>query len=492
MNYRTLFLKTYVAFLMTLVLVSVSFANVTVTGTTTESTEGEITSFGFNNPTVVSGLEILVESGGSYSDTEDLAHTELHQLRFNVEDIDGFEHLDVYAVLYRSDTKTTDSGLALQYLNSGVSDEALVIRWISPERSIYLSGLASAENVFNYPINSGVDNFLVKSGSTPLIDSYNSGMSDFFAPSAFNAQTNVTWAVNSGTDPVDSVELKSGIVTVFNDDNTFNSSGFRTIQRDVTIDIIMSKVAPSSGVWNYAIFLFDRLQQETTTTKTGTVVTQHIDNTIPYETLFYGEISVLAGSTVEFSGVAAGGDFTNSSGTVLARFISNGRYKQSFSSDTTWLPNVVTAGLPQFAYLVSASGLLQDNDDSEFLTTEGNRFALKALRTTIATAQSQEETTPVDLLLNLTDQEQVPSSGVNALTGDTTIYAQSRDGYSAKSSLSREIAFAEATNELGVESNFKFQVKLSPVFQTNHVSGGVVQTTQYTGQIRLLIENKVG
>ena len=488
MNYRTLFLKTYVAFLMTLVLVSVSFANVTVSGNTEDSTEGEITSFGFNNPTVVSGLRIMVESGlnsGNFEENTSLSRATKHQLQFDIEDIDGFDHLDVYVVLYKSDTKTNDSGLAIQYLNSGVSDEALVLRWISPERSIYLSGLTlpPTDETFLFTLTSGIDNFLVKSGTEPLLNSYNSGINEFFTSGVFNDQSLVTWNIDNTPD---SVVSKSGIVSVYSG-TTVDSSGVRAIKRQVTIPITISKVLPQSGVLNYAVIAYDRLQQETSTTKTGEVFGYHVDNQISYGVQFYGEIDIdTVDPTVVFSGVQAGsGLFQQSEGIITATFISNNIYKQSFSSDTTWVPNVVTQGLPQFAYLVPASGLIGGNthDPNEFLISEGNRFALRALRETIA--GNGPATDPVDLLLitaGEANDDVVLSSGAGQ-------YAQTRTSYSAGPSKDSVIAQADPTNELGVVSTFRFEIKLSSVFQTNHVINGQVQTTQYTGTIRLLISN---
>jgi hypothetical protein len=478
---------------MTLVLVSVSFANVTVSGNTEGSTDGEITSFGYNNPTVVSGLRILEESGTSnFITTTSLSRASDHQLLFEVRDVDGFDHLDVYVVLYKSDTKTNDSGLALQYLNSGVSDNALVIRWIAPERSVYLSGLTPTET-FLFPIESGVDNFLVKSGSTTLVDSYNSGIEDFKTSGLFNGipDSQSTWNIDAT--PASS-GVESGVVNVYSG-ATILSSGVRVIKREVTIPITISKVLPQSGVLNYAIFLFDRLQQETSTTKTGVVDVQHLDNGISYQVQFFGEIQIAEPRSVVFSGVEAGSGFKQSSGVITATFISNALYKQSFSADTTWLPDVVTTGLPQFAYLIPNSGFLGvnglttsgTNDPGDHLRSEGNRFALNAFRESIETIRSDvnEQTSAVDLLLPVDEgvlDEVIESSG--------TVYAQTRTGtYTPKPSSNRVISQANPTSELGVISTFRFEIRLSPVFQTNYVENGVVKTTIFTGSIRLLISN---
>jgi hypothetical protein len=480
MNYRTLFLKTYVAFLMTLVLVSVSFANVTVRGATTDDTTGEITSFGFNNPTDVSGLRLLESGAGSFTVTTTLSRAFRQQLQFEVEDVDGFDHLDVYVVIYKHSEKTTDSGIALQHLNSGVSDNALVLRWIAPERSVYLSGL-TPEETFNFTLTSGIDNFLVKSGSTPLVNSYNSGISDFVTSGLFNAipDTLSTWSIDAT--PA-STELKSGVVSVYND-NTVESSGVRVIKRLVQVNFQISKVLPQLGALNYAVIVYDRLQQETSTTKTGAVYSYHADNLQDYDVQFYGEIDITSDNTVEFSGVQAGsGNFQLSEELITANFISNGAYRQSFSSDTTWRPNVVTAGLPNFAYLVPASGLLSGNDPTDALREQGNRFALRAFRDQLNGQGSAS--TPVDLLLD------VDGDNIGKVIPSTSgVYAQSRTDYAPLPSKDRIIETASPTSEPGISSTFRFEIKLSPVFQTNHVLNGVVTTTEYTGSIRLLITN---
>jgi hypothetical protein len=493
MNYRTLFLKTYVAFLMTLVLVSVSFANVTVSGTTQGNTDGEITSFGFNNPTDVSGL-ILLQSGAgaqSFTETTSLTRAARQQLQFEVRDIDGFDHLDVYVVIYKSDNKTVDSGIALQHLNSGVSDDALVLRWIAPERSVYLSGLFPDET-FNFTLTSGVDNFLVKSGSTPLVNSYNSGISDFVTSGLFNGIPNTlsTWSIDATPE---STEIESGVVSVYNGENV-TSSGVRVIKRLVTVNFQISKVLPRVGSLNYAVIVYDRLQQETSTTKTGEVYAYHADNAVDYDVQFYGEISIDEPNDVVFSGVAAGSGFKQSEGLITATFISNDSYKQSFSADTTWLPDVVTTGLPEFAFLIPNSGLQGvvgltvkgTNDPDDHLRNQGNRFALNALRNSIETLRddSAGATEPVDLLLFNTGDEidKVISSSSGA------VYVDDRSA-TPKSSSDREIAQANSTSEPGIVSTFRFEIRLSPVFQTNYVENGVVKTTVFTGSIRLLISN---
>jgi hypothetical protein len=461
----------------TVTVVSIVSQSVTVQGTG-DAVDGEITSFGYNNPTDVSGLTIF-SSGGS-QDVGTLSRIGDFELNFKIYDIDGFRHLDVYVVLYNDDKSSENddagSGLTLDYINSGVQDNALVIRWLAPERSTYLSGLSDS---FSFPIDSGNDNFLVKSGTSGIGEFYASGLSDFVRPVDFNAQSDVTWVVYSGISTI----TKSGVVSTFDASGVEQTSGTRVLQRDVTIPIRMSKVAPSSGVWNYAVYVFDRLQQEITTSKTG-IVEPHIARADDsYDNQWYGEISVLANSGIIFPTVEAGsGNFTNSSGVISVNFISNGRYSQLVSSDTTWEPNAVVPGRPRFAYLVPNSGLtVPDGDDISVLNVQGNRFALQAKRVSIAGVNNDSPTTPVNVVL---------SSGARLVPeNDDSNYITTR-GTTANTSKIEEIATADGTTEFGVLSTFDFQIKLSSVFQTIHsVEGGPDETTVYRGNIQIGISN---
>ena len=476
MNYRTLFHKTYLAFMLvfTVTVVSIVSQSVTVQGTG-DAVDGEITTFGYNNPTAASGLTIF--SSGASSNVSALSRIGDFELNFKVFDIDGFRHLDVYVVLYHEGESSSndDSGLTLAYINSGVKDNALVIRWLAPERSLYLSGLG---DTFDFPIDSGIDNFLVKSGTESIGDFYGSGVEDFVRPADFNNQSDVSWVVYSGTSTI----TDSGLVRIFDNSGVETSSGNRVIQRDVTIPIKMSKVAPSSGVWNYAVYIFDRLQQEITTSNTGVVEPLIVRAAGSYNNEWYGEISVFENSGIIFPTVEAGsGNFTRSSGVISVNFISNGRYSQLVSSDTTWKPNATVPGRPDFAYLIPGSGLTDpEADDQVVLNAEGNRFVLQARRVSIVGGNASGD---VNIVL---------SSGTRLVPGnDDSNYVTSRSATAKTSSIS-EIATADATNELGVVSTFDFQIKLSPVFQTIHSIDGVDQTTIYTGNIQLGVSNATG
>jgi hypothetical protein len=436
-----------------------------------EEVDGSITSFGYNNPTEISGLSIFSSGNVGSGNVATLSRIGDFNLNFNVYDIDGFRHLDVYVVLYNDGVRNLDSGVTATYINSGVRDNALVIRWLAPERALYLSGLTED---YEFAIDSNEDNFLVKSGTEALDSFYSSGLEDFVTPTEFNAQENVSWVVYSGS----SVVTDSGTVSVFNASGVETSSGNRVLRRNVTIPIKMSKVAPTSGVWNYAVYVFDRLQQEITQPKTNIVEPHYLRATTDYTNQWYGEIEVDQNSLVQFPSVQAGSGFSRSSGVITVRFTSNGEYSQLVNTDTTWQPNSIVPGRPLHAYLVPSSGL---TSNESLLTSQGNRFALQARRVTLAGDGSA--TTDVDLVLDNV-AELVPA----ATSVNSGIYMFTRTGDPIQSKIV-EISTAPLTTEIGVVSTFDFQIRLSRVFQTIHAVNDTEQTTIYTGNIYLGISN---
>jgi hypothetical protein len=479
MKATTAFRKTLIAFLTVLTLTGFSFTGIAVSGTgsTNGSAEGEITSFGYNNPTIISGLSI--QSGNVQIAAGDLTRANNFNLVFNVEDIDGFDHLDVYVVLYNTDPKNASSGITKTFINSGVSDDALVVRWFSPERSTYLSGLTSTGETFAFgpDITSGQDNFLVKSGANPLDGFYSSGLADFVSTTDFNAQTNVTWVVGASSSTV----KKSGLVTQFDEDGNEEFSGLRNIKREVSINFTMSKVAPSAGIWNYAVYVYDRLQQEIDLSNTTEVFEFIERDTVEYVNQFYGEIQITAGNEIFFSGVQAGAaGFFESSGVVTALFIANGDYNQQVKSSTTWRPNVVVAGLLDQAYLIANSGFLPESVGNELLALEGNRFALQAYRVTLS--GTGPVTSAVDILPFGTSGDVLPKND--------DAYAANR-GATLILGPDAIIADDSPTTEAGAVSTFKFQIRLSEVFQTQYRDvNGVMQTTIFTGTLQLIVANK--
>lgn len=474
MNYRTMFQKTYLAFLMVFMFTVVSLVGlqVTVQGSG-EEVDGSITSFGYNNPTEISGLSIF--ESGLTTNVSELSRIDDFELNFNVYDIDGFRHLDVYIVLYNTATRNDDSGVTSTFINSGVKDNALVIRWLAPERALYLSGLTvDAGETFAFPIDSGIDNFLVKSGTSGLDTFYSSDIADFVRPTDFNNQSDVTWVVYSGSSEI----TDSGLVSVYDASGVETSSGNRVLRRNVTIPIKLSKVAPSPGVWNYAVYVYDRLQQEISQPKTDVVEPHYLRANDDYTNQWYGEIDVQEGAFIEFPTVEAGSGFSQSSGVVSVLFVSNGTYSQLVNADTTWKPNATVPGRPIFAYLINSSGFTGSDGTEGTLGTEGNRFSLQANRVSINGVNDSDNF--VDLVLN-------SGAGLVPPRNDGS-YAQARED-SAVSSKIVQIETASGTTEAGINSTFNFQIKLSRVFQTVHSIDEAEQTTIYTGNIQLGISN---
>ena len=374
----------------------------------------------------------------------------------------------------------TSSGAIIDAIDSGVTDSALVVRWLSKERSEYLSGLS--DTTFAFPIASGVDNFLVKSGTSVInINSFNSGVEDFNTTTSFNAQPNVTWEVDqsnvlSGVSTV----LQSGVVNVFDEgSNTPTSSGVRNIKYQVQIPFKLSKVAPSSGVWNVGIMVHDRLQQEIAIPRTDVVEDHYAFALGGYGNQWYGEVSIVSqDDKISFTNVAAGSGFqlADQSGVtsgIQVRFISNGTYNQQVQSDTTWNPTTTIPTRPAFAYLVFNSGLEVTSGDSlGRLDGEGNRFALQARRLLIEGDNGDDPTDFVDIL-----PAAVPTSNDDLipLKTDEDIYrladANQVPQDEAKASVIRPISSAEGTTEAGVVSTFEFQLRLSAVFQKTTYNG---------------------
>jgi hypothetical protein len=473
MNRRNLFLKTYTAFLTVMMITGFSLQQ-PVVESSTPPIDGSLSSFGYNNPATISGVKILdsnaVELGGSDS----LERLSDFIIEFDVFDIDGFTHLDVYVALYNNNSSTAnaDSGLLDVVINSGVNDNALVFRWIAPERSVYLSGLAETDP-FDFSFESGVSSFLVKSGTTPLVvNSFNSGIEDFVSTSGFNARTDLTWEVTtSGLNTASGLVIQSGTVNTFSG-TTVIASGTRNIGYRVQVPFKMSKVAPSSGVWNLGVVVYDRLQQEIDAPRTDLIEIQHQWATRAFANQWYGEVSILANSgldtVIRFTDVQAGsGAFQTSDSGVTVRFTSNGNYNQQVQADTTWNPAQTFPNRVNFAYLVPSSGLsggnLSDSTQQGRLDSEGNRFALQARR--LSLANDSGITTYEDIII--ASEEMIPAITISGL------YRQDTNPNNLKASLIRTIAPDAGTDEQGILAEFDFALKLSPVFQNTVYSGGI-------------------
>jgi hypothetical protein len=486
MRVKVVLQKVYVAFVL-LVLLTIQVSMPVVNAN--DEIDGSVRSYGFNNETVISNIVIINNAGTIISSgigSNSLTRTSEFKIRFDVYDLDGFDHLDVYVAFFNTNAsdRDTQSGVLATAINSGVEDRGFVLRWMAPERSIYLSGLASGiSETFEFDIISGESNFFVKSGVSSINSAtYNSGIVDFESPTAFNLNESVTWEVTSGVAPV-AVVAESGVVNYFDT----STSGVRNIKYTVTIPFKLSKVAPSSGVWNVGVMVHDRLQQEITEERTDILVDKYAFAPEFYENQWYGEVSIEGNSGITFLDVAAGAGFqmADQSGLtsgIQVRFISNGTYKQQVNSDTTWEPSVTVPNRPAFAYLVSNSGLERLTQyDRDALDTFGNRFAIQARRFAISgseAAQAWVNVDPFEITGNTVDF--VPAAG------DSEIYNQADENQvpigPAEASQIGTISTADGTNEVGVVSVFEFQLRLSSVFQN----------TTYSGNLSIGVSNALG
>ena len=481
--------KVYFAFIAMLLMTGVSLVN-NVEATATPPIDGSVTSFGFNNPTIISGVVITdtdgIEIRSGVVGNADLTRLDDFILQFDVYDIDGFSNLDVYVVLFNTDSSSveTESGVMLTAINSGVNDRGLVIRWIAPERGAYLSGLTET---FEFPVNSGSDTFLVKSGITPISSgTYNSGVVDFVSTSDFNNLASVTWTVDSYSTSGTSTVLQSGVVNNFD----AGTSGIRNIQYRVTIPFKMSKVAPSSGVWNVGVMVHDKLQQEIPEPKTDEIV-KHFGFSPAYYNQWYGEVSIVGNSGISFTNVLAGSGFqsVDQSGVtsgIQVRFTSNGTYNQQIQSDTTWRPAVTNPARPAFAYLVFNSGLdATSGDDKDRLDQQGNRFALQARRIKLGDEGETLSAEWVEIVPFEPTVDNINNSGLVPNKDDLSLYQEADANQvpigSPRSSRIGPINFAEGTTEVGVVSIFEFQLRLSSVFQN----------TTYRGKLTIGVSNVI-
>jgi hypothetical protein len=506
MNYKALFQKLYVVLVVLLAVVVHLAEPIEVEATTGDASGtagGEIQSFGFNNPTIISGVQIMDASGvnviTSGADSVSLTRLQEFVLQFDVYDLDGFSHLDVYIALFNLDSASamTDSGVLDAVIDSGLSDTSLVIRWMAPERSLYLSGLSSGiEETFEFPIISGQDNFYVKSGISPINSgTYNSGLTDFIDPSVVSGA--VTWEVASGLlfGAARSSVLQSGVFNEFDGSGTtVINSGVLNFQYRVQIPIRLSKVAPSSGVWNLGVMIHDRLQQEIDTPRTDDLVKTDAFAPTFYKNQWYGEVSIVtANPAVNFGIVRAGSadrSISLQSGLegIEFRFISNGAFNQQATTDSTWVPSVTVPNRPQFAYLVSSSGL---NSNDGFLVNvgEGNRFSIEVRRTVHI---GVEETGNAFVsILPKTDDTYIASNAVPARSS-STIYRLNREGNNSAQiqGLIGTISTGDdRTSEVGITSQFEFGLRLSPLFLTTSTTG---QTIMYSGNISIGISNEAG
>jgi hypothetical protein len=345
-----------------------------------------------------------------------------------------------------------------------------------------LSGLVASGVTYAFDITSGVDNVLVKSGTSTIDENtFNSGITDFETPAVFNAITGITWETASGVTSFSSV-LQSGLVTTLSGTEVVDS-GVRNLKYRVSIPFILSKVAPSSGVWNVGVMVHDRLQQEVETARTDEVVTYHVYASEPYENQFYGEVEILGPTAISFTNVIAGSSgfqTSDQSGLqgVQVRFISNGVYNQSVQTDSTWTPLNRLNLFPEFAYLTANSGLDVTNGDDKIELDKGNRFGLQARRTELGSS-SELSNDFVDVL----PKEGSDNARLVVSSPESGVYRQSLTGNNSAviESIIALMEVDQPTNEDGRNARFEFGLRLSEVFQN----------TTYNGNIQIGITNNI-
>jgi hypothetical protein len=399
---------------------------------------GSFTVTGSNSPTQISNMRITDLSGveiASGLSNEALTRLNQYLIEFEISDLDGLDHVDVYVALYNTNSsvkETTSSGL-IDAITSGVTTQSLVMRWLSPERSTYLETLDSG--VFT----AGATDVLVRiDESIDIVASPPAGISGTLSPTNFNDLTNFSWIVPTDI-PVGATELQSGI-------------SYR-----VTIPFQMSKVAPSSGVWNLGVQVFDRLQTEIDEPRSDQIfISTHL-STNDYGNSWYGEVSVVGSGTVTFPVVPTSTfQLAIQSGTaaVEVRFLANGPFQQEFLTDSTWS---TASGV--LAYLIADSGL---SEDDNIIQTEGNRFALQVRRNELN--DDPDVTGFVDLVPK--------SSGVVPLSTDDA-YFQEGDATPKESQKAMVASFMSSTSEAGITSRFEFQIRRSDKFLNGTYNGNI-------------------
>jgi hypothetical protein len=245
----------------------------------------------------------------------------------------------------------------------------------------------------------------------------------------------------------------------------------------------MSKVAPSSGVWNLVIMVHDRLQQEIIGERTNVMVDTYKYAPAFYRNQWYGEVLIVGGNTVTFTNVEAGSGFQTSDQSgeargIQVRFTSNGTYNQTVTSDTTWIPAVTIPTRPIYAYLVFNSGFAAANGTAAriLLDEEGNRFSLGARRIKLG-----GDATNLDALFVEIFPTDVPAEVDFILPLNNPAYRPVTGSNSSISSKSSDVNQALGTDEFGVVSIFEFQLRLSPV----------VQNTTYSGNLSIGVSNAI-
>ena len=400
------------------------------------STPSEFTSAGFNNPTVVTDLVISQTTGDAIKETSLVPQSD-YFINATIQDFDGFTHLDIYFVVFYSETEELTSAEVNETIDQGVSAESFVIRYFTPERSTYLMTAPSV--LTDMTIITAVDNYMVKDGSTPVDLSGVSDHQDYTSLSLFNAKPEHTWSLISGDSTITGTELVGAVPTAY--------------KRDVSIAFTTSKVAPqSTGDWHVAVVTYDRYQMEIPEPNSQELsIGSQVDH--GYNMAFYGEIQLEPGQQIEFDRVLRGLDtWTDSSTGVMVRYIANGTFTRTATADVRWDATLLDA--------VSDDPWAELHDPLSVDETK-QHFYLQVLRDAGVNYTNLEIKDDAAFATSST-----PIAILPALETDYTIADLQSMTSSVESNVGR-------TSELGQLTPFLFQIKLSPAFQNATYAGNM-------------------
>lgn len=401
------------------------------------TTPGEFTSAGFNNPTVITDLVVSKTTGDAIKDIS-LVPQSTYYMNATIQDYDGFTHLDIYFVVFFSDAAEITSSLVKEKIDQGVTEESFVVRYFTPERSTYLMTAPSV--LTDMTIITAVDNYMVKDGSTAVDLSGVSDHQDYTSLLLFNAKSEHTWSLISGSATVTATELVNAVEMPH--------------ERDVSIEFITSKVAPqSTGKWHVAVVTYDRYQMEIPEPNSQELYVYSLFDS-GYSMAFYGEIQLDSGQQIQFNRVLRGLDtWSDSSTGVMVRYVANGAFTRTATADVRW------DATSQDAFSEEPWAELHDPISVD-LTRQ--YFYLQVLR--------DQGANYADLLEIRNDAAfATPSTPIAILPALGTDYATNN----VQSMTSNVESNVVRTSELGQLTPFLFQIKLSPTFQNATYNGNM-------------------
>ena len=400
------------------------------------TTPSEFTSTGFNNPTIITDMVLSQTTGDAIKETS-LVPQSTFYLNATIQDCDGFTYQDIYFVVFHSDATEITSAIINEKINQGVTPDSFVVRYLSPERSTYLSTAPIV--LTGMTIITAVDNFMVKVGSTPVDTNGISDHSDYTSMLLFNAMTDHTWSLVSADAIVTKTDLVEAVPVAY--------------ERDLSIGFTPSKVAvQATGEWHVAVVVYDRFQMESPEPIANELdVFSEIDS--GYNMAFYGEIQLEAGQKIQFDRVVRGEDtWTDSNTGVLVRYIANGEFTRTATADVRWDATILNS-ITENPWAELHDPLIID-DTKQF-------FYLQVLRDA-ASNYDIVELDEDDALLTSTQ----PIAIVPMENTDYSIDSLQSMTSNVESNVSR-------TTELGQLTPFLFQIKLSPAFQNATYTGNM-------------------